>query len=274
MYGRLFVPSGRLDAMYTTRLSSTWQALAAVVSDRKQQTVPSQAVRNRRGELEDNSNILFALQHDRGKYCTEYTWSANDGLWGARFLYNFGKMGEEESSDRQHRREKRVDEEEAMEGGLKGRISAGAEVYFSAREKSGGGTCITHGNRGLLSDLGTVSTALRFSTVPDATPPSIHAEDIGFPSQPPTTITAVLNPMLGHISTAYASRVSRDLAVCSRFNFNVYSYESEWSMGAEWWLRKPRNNQPLMDDVQGVFKARISTNYVSSNSLLMERIPD
>jgi distribution and morphology protein 10 len=34
---------------------------------------------------------------------------------------------------------KRIDEEDAMEGGLKGRISAGAEIYFSAKEKSAGG---------------------------------------------------------------------------------------------------------------------------------------
>ncbi|THH02406.1 hypothetical protein EW026_g439 [Hermanssonia centrifuga] len=33
---------------------------------------------------------------------------------------------------------KRVDEEDAMEGGLKGRISAGAEFYLSAKEKSAG----------------------------------------------------------------------------------------------------------------------------------------
>jgi distribution and morphology protein 10 len=59
-----------------------------------------------------------------------------DGLWGARMLYNFGKQ--EDSTEKGKRRQKRVDEEEAMEGGLKGRISAGAEVYFSAREKSGG----------------------------------------------------------------------------------------------------------------------------------------
>lgn len=34
---------------------------------------------------------------------------------------------------------KRVDEEDAVEGGLKGRVSAGAEFYFSAKERSAGG---------------------------------------------------------------------------------------------------------------------------------------
>lgn len=34
---------------------------------------------------------------------------------------------------------KRIDKEDMMEGSLKGWISAGAEVYFSAKEKSTGG---------------------------------------------------------------------------------------------------------------------------------------
>lgn len=33
-----------------------------------------------------------------------------------------------------------VDEEEMMEGGLKGRFSAGGEVYFSAKQRSFGST--------------------------------------------------------------------------------------------------------------------------------------
>ena len=90
--------------------------------------------------------------------------------------------------------------------------------------------------------------------------------------------------MMGHISTAYAARVSRDLSLCSRFDFNVYSYESEWTMGAEWWIRRSlgvvgnamrRPTEVLRDimeesdiakneEVQGVVKARISTNTASA----------
>lgn len=111
--------------------------------------------------------------------------------------------------------------------------------------------------------------------MPDATPPSAQLTPgtaHEYHPQPPTTITAILNPLLGHVQAAYASRVSRDLALCSRFNFNIYSYESEWSTGAEWWIR-PRQNasdppasigtieQPRK--VQGILKASVSTNQVS-----------
>jgi len=136
----------------------------------------------------------------------------------------------------------------------------------------------------------TVSTGIRFTTLPDATPPSFQVPPIsssplsmaskGPPSQPPTTITALFNPMMGHISGAYSARVSRNLSLSSRFDFNVYSYDSEWTMGAEWWLRRNPTktiSEPLpnsednssiaiplepSNDVHGVVKARASTNNV------------
>lgn len=146
-----------------------------------------------------------------------------------------------------------------------------------------------------------VSGGLRFTTLPDATPPSAQVpaspdnEPASCPPpQPPTTITAIFNPIVGHISGAYAARVSRDLSLCSRFDFNVYSYESEWSLGAEWWTRRKQTKsppqpvvpdlsspslpllvtpiepplEPVTDPVQGVVKARLSTTAVSISSVL------
>jgi len=91
--------------------------------------------------LSGANNVMMLLQHDTGRWSTEYTWSADDGMWGARVLHNFGRLAGEED-DRERNTvggEKRVDEEDAMEGGLRGRFSAGAEVYVSLKEKSAGG---------------------------------------------------------------------------------------------------------------------------------------
>ncbi|KAJ7117402.1 mitochondrial distribution and morphology protein 10 [Mycena crocata] len=271
LYGRFYLPSGRLDALYSTRLTPTLQALVAAISH-PPSNLPSD-MGSRGGNV---SNLIVNLQHDVGKWCTEYTWSADDSMWGVRVLHNFGKLGiPAETSDDPDRKPstaglKRVDEEDAVEGGLKGRVSAGAEFYFSAKERSAG-----------------VSTGFRFTTLPDATPPSFQLPlpsssplaqvSKGPPSQPPTTITALFNPMLGHMSGAYSARVSRDLSLSSRFDFNVYSYESEWTMGAEWWMRSSLsedededsdyNRIPLppfagesKGEVRGVVKARASTN--------------
>lgn len=134
-----------------------------------------------------------------------------------------------------------------------------------------------------LKGFSVVSTGIRFTTLPDATPPSAQAIT---PSNsppapayrsPPTTITALFNPMLGYISGAYTAKVGRDLVLSSRFDFNVYSFESEWVMGAEWWLRRPpRVSEDINDtspdsaqktpspltEVNSVVKARASTNNV------------
>ena len=231
------------------------------------------------------SNVMLNLQHDIGRWCTEYTYSAEDAMLGVRVLHNFGRRGGAEISSTgggPNTAVKRVDEEDAVEGGLKGRVSVGAEFYFSAKERSAG-----------------VSTGIRFTTQPDATPPSFQVPPPSptsslpaaspparsQPLQPPTTITALFNPMLGHISSAYTARVSPDLALSSRFDFNVYSFESEWAMGVEWWLRRPptsalvpetsTSSEPAADqppsttsvrlpDVNGVVKARASTNNVST----------
>lgn len=139
----------------------------------------------------------------------------------------------------------------------------------------------------------TVSTGIRFTTSPDATPLSFQLPSTGSslsglaapsaPSQPPTTITALFNPLLGHMSGAYAARVHQDLSLCSRFDFNVYSYESEWTMGAEWWIRQnwaklaessPRSHTtnpsstPASNDIQGVIKARASTSNVGLHATM------
>ncbi|KAI9467260.1 mitochondrial distribution and morphology protein 10 [Lactarius psammicola] len=290
LYGRLYVPTGRLDALYSTRLSSTLQTLVAAISDPRADVRQSQSTRT----ASSPRNIMLSLQHDTGRWCTEYTYSAEDSMVGVRVLHNFGKLAAPSGSTDESgsatmasrggmtTKMKRIDEEDAMEGGLKGRISAGAEVYFSAKEKSAG-----------------VSTGIRFTTLPDATPPSFQpptesSSTSALPSaassfssscsshvsQPATTITALFNPMMGHISGAYTAQVSRDLSLSSRFDFNAYSYESEWTMGAEWWLR-PSRSKPAADgisdgaptvsspspsesptspyDVTGVVKARAST---------------
>ena len=63
-------------------------------------------------------------------------------MFGLRGLYNFGwqdSQPEVVSSDvGENGVNPRIDEEEMMEGGLRGRFSAGGEVYFSARQRSFG----------------------------------------------------------------------------------------------------------------------------------------
>jgi mitochondrial distribution and morphology protein 10 len=111
-----------------------------------------------------------------------------------------------------------------------------------------------------------VSTGLRFTTLPG--------------QLNPLTMTLTVTPLMGQISTSYAIKASPYSAFCSRFNFNLYSYESELVVGCELWQRRqltrdtsatPRPSTVLTAveptdskaeaPVTGVLKARFGSNF-------------
>ncbi|SJX61499.1 related to MDM10-mitochondrial morphology and inheritance component [Sporisorium reilianum f. sp. reilianum] len=280
VYGCMHVPSARLDALWTRRMSPTWQLIVTAVSTPPKYPLSAlhtaalatqyaaRAPKSGTASLDSSThnftstppqpsttstplaptataqdvyalgapgstNLQLTLQRDTGRWFTEYSYSVDDALWGLRVLHNFGAADGATASGTDAVDTSTVParsgsgassaEDPDAGGGLRGRFSAGAEVFVSTVEKSAG-----------------LSTGIRFSTLPDPQPiitPS-PADALPTPSQPPTVITATLNPMMGHLSTAYAARMARDVVVCSRFDFNVYSYESEWTVGAEYWLRR------------------------------------
>lgn len=126
-----------------------------------------------------------------------------------------------------------------------GRFSAGAELYYGILNKSGG-----------------ISTGLRFTTLPT------HP---GFPY----TMTLTLNPLMGNLSSTYAVKAGPMLALCSRFDFNFYSYESELQLGCELWRLRRVNPETewavkkirpdwktiVDDDVAGVLKAKVDQDW-------------
>ncbi|KAK4705581.1 hypothetical protein P7C70_g621, partial [Phenoliferia sp. Uapishka_3] len=231
LYGRLYAPAPRLDALYIHRLSPTIQSIISLISvpspispppltwQPNDDSASAAAASSPSGTAGRLSELEFKIMQDTGRWSTEYSYAVGDGMWGARGLYNFGKSGSGEvaeviESGSGEPRERVVDEEEEMSTGLKGRWSAGGEVYFSAQERSAG-----------------VSTGLRFSTLPEP-------KGAAGPSQPPTTITATLNPMMGQLSTAYCVATSPDSALGSRFDFNLFSYDADLTVGGEWYQRR------------------------------------
>lgn len=224
LYGRIFLPQSRLEALYLRRLSPTQQLRVSAVSD---------------SGLNNGGTILTLLQNDVGKYSTEYMYSTDSALMGVRGLYNFGA-------------DPRVAPTEpatALRAAdpVHGRFSAGAELYYGLLNKSGG-----------------ISTGLRFTTLPNHT---------GFPY----TMTLTLNPLMGNLSSTYAVKAGPNLALCSRFDFNFYSYESELQLGCELWRRRrntevewavkrlrPGWTRPTAapdDDVSGVLKAHVDQDW-------------
>lgn len=99
----------------------------------------------------------------------------------------------------------------------------------------------------------------------------------------PLTATLTLNPLMGNLSTTYAVKAGKNLALCSKFDFNVYSYESDLMLGCELWRMKAPaikktersmtaklewrldpvdiNPNPEPEVVAGVLKARVDQNW-------------
>ncbi|KAK3703908.1 Mitochondrial distribution and morphology protein 10 [Vermiconidia calcicola] len=224
LYGRLYLPTSTLEALYLRRLSPTRLLRLSCVSD---------------GTLPSGGTILALVQNDYGKYSTEYLYSTDSSLLGFRALYNFG-YDPRYPLDQQHVSPRHPRHPWDHQNG---RLSAGAEAYFSPINKSGG-----------------ISTGLRFTTLP------IHT---GFPY----TMTLTLNPLMGNLSSTYAVKAGPNLALCSRFDFNVYSYESDVSLGLELWRRSTTPEdvrwvkdmirpgwelRPRDESVNGVLKAQVT----------------
>ncbi|ODV91632.1 hypothetical protein CANCADRAFT_199 [Tortispora caseinolytica NRRL Y-17796] len=103
------------------------------------------------------------------------------------------------------------------------RLSAGGEIYYGVLNKTGG-----------------LSAAIRYSTVSANT--SI-----------PLQMALVTNPLSGHIAVSYAVKASKQMSFCSRMNFNIYSYESNLTIGTEIWRSQgihvdanaPASDKPL-----------------------------
>lgn len=82
-------------------------------------------------------------------------------------------------------------------------MSVGAELWYAARSMSPG-----------------LSTSLRYSTRSTAT-------------GKPLTMTLSCNPILGHLSSTYNVKTSVSSTVCSKYDFNWFSYASNLSIGFE-----------------------------------------
>lgn len=147
-----------------------------------------------------NGGTLLALhQYDVGKYSMESVYSTDGGLLGIRGLYNFGKDPRKDVTEPLAKKREDI---------FYGRFSAGAELYYGSLNKSGG-----------------MSIGGRFQTLPAHT-------------GVPLTATLTLNPLMGNFSTTYAVRAGKDLSLCSRFDMNIYSYESDLILGMELWRYK------------------------------------
>jgi mitochondrial distribution and morphology protein 10 len=250
-------PPSTLTALYARRINSK-TLLSLSLNSLSTSTPPT-------GSGPPPASVLGHVQYDTGRYSIEGLASSDSALLGVRGLWNFG-LGHSKAGDNTGA----IDtSREGVEDGVQiptsaelslpetltpkpSLLSAGAEVYYSP-----------------LSSVIGLSTGLRFTTL--APHISKSAATSKPPSKPlagtsaalssalvtpanvahssfPYTLTLTLTPLTGSLASTYSVRPTENLALSSRFGFNVYSWESEYVLGAEIWRR--RRKGPLKPDTQ------------------------
>lgn len=94
------------------------------------------------------------------------------------------------------------------------KLSLGFEVFYGVANKSPG-----------------FSTALRYVTQSTYT-------------GSPLTLTLMSNPLMGHLSATYAVQTATKASFASRFDFNLFSYDSDFSLGCELWRNADSATSP------------------------------
>ncbi|KAL3231408.1 Mitochondrial distribution and morphology protein 10 [Nakaseomyces bracarensis] len=97
-------------------------------------------------------------------------------------------------------------------------LSLGAEVWL-----------------GLISLNPGCSTTVKYCT---------HSANTGRP----LTLTLSWNPLFGHISSTYSAKTSACSTFCAKYDFNIYSIESNLTFGCEFWRRNtvPKKESPVL----------------------------
>lgn len=211
LYGRMYFPGAALEAMIIKRLSKQSQLLVKSISN---------------PNLSKNGTMIIYLQNNTSKYLREFVYSTNEALIGFRCLYNFGRNPQQhhhhqyqyqyQQQQQQYQQQQQHPDKSAtspkklssqplpiipqLDNSV---VSIGAEIWYAAMTMSPG-----------------LSTALRYATRSTVT-------------GKPLTMTIACNPILGQLSSTYTVKTSAASSFSSKYDFNLYSYASNLSLGFE-----------------------------------------
>jgi mitochondrial distribution and morphology protein 10 len=249
LHGTLALPPpSNLTALYARRINSQ-TLLSLSLNSLSTSTPPT-------GSGPPPASVLGHIQYDTGRYSIEGLASSDSALLGVRGLWNFGLGPSKQSVDASaidngHKAiedvagitspaEPSLPNERVM--AKPSLLSAGAEAYYSPLSSVIG---LSTGLRftTLASHNSTPAVASTLSSKPLAGTSAALSSALVTPanvahSSFPYTLTLTLTPLTGSLASTYSVRPTENLALSSRFGFNVYSWESEYVLGAEIWRRR------------------------------------
>lgn len=91
----------------------------------------------------------------------------------------------------------------------------------------------------------------------------------------PITLTLSLNPLFGHISSSYSIKPTPSSTFCTKYDFNIYSIESDLSFGCELWKRKTTKlEQGQIHKTNDFINANTDDNFSTPFSKSSKKIPN
>ncbi|KAJ8329243.1 Mitochondrial distribution and morphology protein 10 [Batrachochytrium dendrobatidis] len=163
LFGRLFEDL-HLEGLYSQLLSPQILLTASTLSEFKWKS-----------DLEkDDFNINAQLVYNGPKICAELSANSDSSIIGGNIL-----------------------------GQMSTNWDMGTEVYYTAKENSGG-----------------FSLGARYKKQ--------YQEGVE------SILTLVANPIMGHLNSAYSTTVLKDMQMATRYSFNMYSFNADVSVGVEY----------------------------------------
>lgn len=251
-------PPSSLTALYARRVRR--ETLLSIFLNSKTVSIPA-------ATGPPPASVLAHIQHDTGRYSIEGLASTDNALLGVRGLWNFGigqpdleaetitSLAELGGSPDIPISPMQVNSLSPYIRSLTSKpslLSAGAEFYYTP-----------------YSHVIGLSTGLRFTTLAShikASDPKKRSKPLSGTSAAltssllapaniaqssfPYTMTLTLNPLIGALASTYSVKATSNLSLSSRFDFNIYSWESQYTFGAEIWRghnRRPSKRELSLD---------------------------
>jgi mitochondrial distribution and morphology protein 10 len=202
------------------------------------------------------ASVLAHVQHDTGQFSIEGLASTDSALLGARGMWNFGLSKPKAQASTPL--ENPLDAVDGSPDLLLPPVSIPAprdELMAYCNRLASKPSLLSAGGEFYYSPFSHVigmSTGLRFTTLASHTRTStpfagtslLTPANIAHSSFP-YTMTLTLNPLVGSIASTYSVKPTPNLALSSRCDFNFYSWESRYVLGAEVWRGRSKREDTV-----------------------------
>ncbi|ODQ44685.1 hypothetical protein PICMEDRAFT_36935 [Pichia membranifaciens NRRL Y-2026] len=199
LYGKMYFPSQFLEGMLIKRFSPNYQLIVKFVNTPKLNKL-----------TQPTSIFTFYLQRQTENCAHDFIYSTREDLFGFRCLYHLDFLASNSQINPMKKSDLTTPKPKSKSIQHPSKLSAGCELWYAAGNVSPG-----------------MSVAARYTTL-------LHSLPYAISSIHPLTFTIAANPLLGTFESTYAIKSDALFKVLSsKYQFNMYSYDSDLIFGAQ-----------------------------------------